>query len=47
MELKVKMSAVAVVLAISNTIQVAETASLDEVVVTAPQSAEPLTVQTD
>ncbi|MBI5007460.1 MAG: TonB-dependent copper receptor [Nitrosomonadales bacterium] len=45
MSMKLKLSAVAVALAMSNLAQAAE--SLDEVVVTAPQSTEPLTVKTD
>ncbi len=45
MSLKLKMSAVAVALAMSNMAQAVDT--LDEVVVTAPQSTEPLTVRTD
>src|SRR5512135_2017737 len=47
MNLKLKMSVAAVALAMGNVAQAAETAALDEVVVTAPQSAEPLTVKTD
>jgi iron complex outermembrane receptor protein len=47
MNLKLKMSVVAVALAMGNAAQAAETAALDEVVVTAPQSAEPLTVKTN
>ena len=45
MNLKLKISAVAVALALSNTAQAA--ATMDEVVVTAPYSTEPLTVQTN
>jgi len=45
MNLRLKMSAVAVALAMSSMAQAAGT--LDEVVVTAPQSAEPLTVKTN
>ena len=47
MKLKLKMSAVAVALAMNSMAQAAETAMLDEVVVTAPQSTEPLTVKTN
>ncbi len=47
MNLKLKMSVVAVALAMGNMAQAAETAALDEVVVTAPQSTEPLTVKTN
>lgn len=45
MSIKLKLSVVAVALAMGNLAQAAE--SLDEVVVTAPQSTEPLTVKTD
>jgi iron complex outermembrane receptor protein len=45
--MKLKLSAVATALAMSGMAQAAETASLDEVVVTAPQSTEPLTVKTN
>ncbi len=45
MSLKLKMSAAAVALAMGSLAQAADT--LDEVVVTAPQSTEPLTVRTD
>ncbi len=45
MSLKLKMSAAAVALAMGSLAQAADT--LDEVVVTAPQSTEPLTVKTD
>ncbi len=47
MNLKLKMSVAAVALALGNMAQAADTATLDEVVVTAPQSTEPLTVTTD
>ncbi len=47
MNLKLKMNLAAVALAISSMAQAAETTTLDEVVVTAPQSTEPLTVQTN
>lgn len=47
MNLKLKISVVAVALAMGNVAQAVESAALDEVVVTAPQSAEPLTVKTD
>ncbi|ADE10970.1 TonB-dependent copper receptor [Sideroxydans lithotrophicus] len=47
MNLKLKMSVAAVALAMGSAAQAAETAALDEVVVTAPQSAEPLTVKTN
>jgi iron complex outermembrane receptor protein len=45
--MKLKLSAIAAALAMSSMAQAAETASLDEVVVTAPQSTEPLTVKTN
>lgn len=45
--MKLKMSITAVALAMSGIAQAAETAMLDEVVVTAPQSTEPLTVTTN
>jgi iron complex outermembrane receptor protein len=47
MNMKLKVCAVAVALALSSMAQAAETATLDEVVVTAPQSTEPLTVKTN
>lgn len=47
MNMKLKVSAAAVALALSSMAQAAETATLDEVVVTAPQSTEPLTVKTN
>jgi len=47
MNLKLKMSVVAVAIAMGQAVQAAETPVLDEVVVTAPQSEEPLTVKTD
>ncbi len=47
MSLKLKMSVVAVALAMGNVVQAAETATLDDVVVTAPQSSEPLVVKTN
>lgn len=45
--MKQKMIVVAVLLAMNATAQAVETAALDEVVVTAPQSTQPLTVKTD
>lgn len=42
-----KMIVAAVLLAMTSATYAAETASLDEVVVTAPQSTQPLTVKTD
>lgn len=45
--MKQKMIVVAVLLAMNATVQAVETAALDEVVVTAPQSTQPLTVKTD
>ncbi len=45
--MKLKLSVVAVALTMGNLAQAAETATLDEVVVTAPQSTEPLTVRTN
>lgn len=45
MSIKLKLSVIAVALAMGNLAQAAD--SLDEVVVTAPQSTEPLTVKTD
>lgn len=42
-----KMIVAAVLLAMTGATYAAETASLDEVVVTAPQSTQPLTVKTD
>jgi len=47
MNMKLKVSAAAVALALSSMAQAAETATLEEVVVTAPQSTEPLTVKTN
>jgi iron complex outermembrane receptor protein len=47
MNMKLKISVMAVALALNGMAQADETATLDEVVVTAPQSAEPLTVKTD
>ena len=47
MSLKLKMGAVTVALVMNSMAQAAETAALDEVVVTAPQSTEPLTVKTN
>jgi iron complex outermembrane receptor protein len=47
MNLRLKMSVVAVACAMSGMVQAAGSASLDEVVVTAPQSTEPLTVKTN
>lgn len=47
MNLKLKMSALAVAMALGSMAQAADTAILDEVVVTAPQSTDPLTVKTN
>ncbi len=47
MNMKLKISVMAVALALNSMAHADETASLDEVVVTAPQSTEPLTVKTD
>ena len=45
--MKRRLIMIAVLLALSATAQAADTSALDEVVVTAPQSTEPLTVKTD